>query len=87
MYHGVHNHGSTGFSSCLYLNYDENVHEPLTLVAPYNEPNIGDMIQYQPKEITEGTLIVFPACLPHFTEPNKSTKPRVVMSANYAGLT
>lgn len=86
MYHGLHNHGPMGYSSCLYIEYDEKVHEPLTIVAPYNEPYMGDIIEYTPHDVVEGTLILFPSCLSHYTEPNKSDKARVVMSANYMRL-
>tara|TARA_B100001093_G_C26510745_1_gene877399 strand:+ start:120 stop:689 length:570 start_codon:yes stop_codon:yes gene_type:complete len=83
MYHGIHNHGALGFSSCLYLEYDESIHQPVILIAPYNDSIGGDMVEYHPEGITEGTLLFFPAQCPHFTQPNISDKTRLVMSANY----
>ena len=71
-YQGVHNHGSKGLQAILYL--ETNIESPKTFfVQPWNDCH-SDTTIYRPIESKEGTLIVLPKSILHFTEPNKSKK-------------
>lgn len=80
-HHGVHNHGSTGYSSVCYLEYDEDVHTPTEFIAPFNNFITGEGLYHSPK-VSEGSIIFFPSNLMHFTDINKSDKKRVIISFN-----
>tara|TARA_B100001996_G_C18669827_1_gene596268 strand:+ start:1292 stop:1918 length:627 start_codon:yes stop_codon:yes gene_type:complete len=82
--HGPHNHGATGYSCILYVEYDPFVHEPTRFFAPFGDPANGDMLEYSPK-IKEGDLIVFPSFLLHEAPLNKSKKKRTIVSFNIMG--
>lgn len=80
-YHTLHNHGYHGFSSVVFINYDENEHEATRFVSPYLGFLNQDVITYCPK-VQEGDIIFFPSCISHFTLPNKSKKERLILSFN-----
>ena len=42
----------------------------------------GNVIEYEPDDVEEGTLIVFPTSLPHYVPVNKSDEPRIILSMN-----
>ena len=42
----------------------------------------GNLIEYEPDDVEEGTLIVFPTSLPHYVPVNKSDEPRIILSMN-----
>ena len=81
-YHGIHNHGPTGYSSVCFVNYDENEHEPTQFVSPFNNFMNGNVLDHNPQNITEGSIIFFPSTINHYTNPSQSDKERLVVSFN-----
>jgi len=83
MFHQIHNHGHTGFSCVCYLDYDKNSHTPTKFIAPYYNFISGETIYFTPENIKEGSLIIFPSFLNHYTVPNsESNKQRKILSFN-----
>jgi hypothetical protein len=80
-YHTVHNHGYHGFSSVVFIKFDENAHEATKFVCPYYGFLHQDVIIHSP-DVKEGDIIFFPSCISHFTNPNKSKKERLILSFN-----
>ena len=87
MSHSIHNHGALGYSAACYVCYDPLVHTPTQFIAPFNNPINGMITQYEPDDIEEGDLILFPSYLHHYTKPNLSDKERVVLSFNLHCIT
>jgi len=82
MYHKIHNHGGLGYSAIVYLDYDSKVHKPTIFISPFNNFLDGTVVEYIPEDIVEGTIIIFPSAIHHYTKPNTSTKPRKIISFN-----
>ena len=80
-YHGIHNHGSTGYSSVCYIDYDKSAHTPTQFVSPFHNFLTGELLQYMP-EVEEGSIIFFPSSIMHYTEPNTSEIERTILSFN-----
>ena len=77
-YHTPHDHGSTGLAGILYLNMPKKA--PVTqYIQPWND-FISDRTIYYPLPVNEGTIVVTPKFVRHFTEPNKDTKIKRVIS-------
>ena len=77
-YHSPHNHGSLGYSGILYLNLPKD--SPGTsYIQPWNHI-IDDMSIYYPIPVNEGTIVVVPQFIMHFSPPNKSTKRKRIIS-------
>lgn len=81
MDHSVHNHGSTGFSSVCFIEYDKDNHKPTTFISPFGNYITGASHIYQPN-IEEGDIIFFPSNLLHYAPINLSNKLRIIMSFN-----
>lgn len=81
-HHTLHNHGINGFSSVCYIEYDSTEHEPTRFVAPFNSHKDNNVIEFIPENIEEGSIIFFPNNLSHYVAPNKSMKPRLILSFN-----
>ncbi len=79
-YQIVHNHRGWGFSGILYVEYDPKVHTPTCFVAPWNDPRTDKTSLVDPKDVKEGTLVIFPSFTHHFVHPNKTMKQRTVIS-------
>ena len=45
----------------------------------------GGLLDYTPKKVEEGSLLIFPAIILHDVPPNRSDKTRTVISFNIAG--
>ena len=84
-YHGAHNHGSLGFSAVLFVEFAPEVHTPTRFIAPFQNFYAGGLIDYWPKNVTEGTLLIFPSVILHDIQPNQSDKARTVIAFNIAG--
>ena len=84
-YHGAHNHGSLGFSSILFLEFDQVEHNATRFIAPFMGFYAGGLIEHRPKGVSEGTLLMFPAIILHEVEPNQSDKQRTIVSFNVRG--
>ena len=80
-YHGIHNHGTTGYSSVCYIDYNKSVHTPTQFVSPFHNFLTGELLQYEP-EVEEGSIIFFPSVIMHYTEPNISKIERTILSFN-----
>ena len=80
--HSVHNHGFGGFSSVLFIKFDPEHHKPTTFVAPFLNNIDGNVLEYIPTDVEEGTLIVFPTSLQHYVPPNTSDIDRLILSMN-----
>lgn len=80
-YHGIHNHGATGYSAVCYIDYDQQTHTPTKFISPFNNFLTGMSLHYEPK-VNEGSLIFFPSAILHHTDPNKSDKKRTILSFN-----
>ena len=77
-YHTPHDHGSTGLAGILYLNMPKKA--PATqYIQPWNDW-YSDRTIYYPLPVNEGTIVVTPKFVRHFTEPNKDTKIKRVIS-------
>lgn len=77
-YHITHNHGSIGLTGILYLDMPKDA--PVTqYIQPWNNW-INDTTVHCPFPVSEGTMVVVPKFLKHFTTPNKSKKIKQVVS-------
>ena len=77
-YHTPHDHGSTGLAGILYLNMPKKA--PVTqYIQPWNDW-YSDRTIYYPLPVNEGTIVVTPKFVRHFTEPNKDTKIKRIIS-------
>ena len=83
-YHEPHNHGATGYSAVLYVDYDSEEHEATKLHSPFLEPANGRNLTYQPN-VKEGDLIIFPSYILHEAPVNMSKKDRLIVSFNIMG--
>ena len=85
-HHPVHDHGSFGFSAVYYLKYDSEHHTPTHFISPFRtydlRGNMDSYMQYKPRDIMEGSLIIFPANILHYTLPNNSDTERIILSFN-----
>lgn len=83
-YHGPHNHGATGFSAILYVEYSGSDHEPTKFHAPFLDAATGENMKYQPV-VREGDLLVFPSYILHEAPINNSDIDRTIVSFNIMG--
>jgi hypothetical protein len=81
MNHAVHNHGSTGFSSVCFIEYDKKYHKPTTFISPFNNYITGELERYEP-DVEEGDIIFFPSNLLHYVPTNLVDKVRIIVSFN-----
>ena len=82
MYHGPHNHGALGLSAVCFVKYNPRYHTPTEFISSKGDFHLGNSLTYIPKGIVEGSLIVFPSRLNHFTLPNRSDVERIILSFN-----
>tara|TARA_B100000029_G_scaffold466336_1_gene501780 strand:- start:1115 stop:1690 length:576 start_codon:yes stop_codon:yes gene_type:complete len=80
-FHGAHNHGMMNISCILYVEFDENEHEPTAFYSPFPHPYFGTIGKACPP-VKEGTIIAFPSILLHECPVSKSKVPRTIMSFN-----
>jgi len=83
-HHGLHNHGIGGYSMVCYLKYDSEEHLPTTFIAPFNSMIDGNVLEFEPKNIEEGSIIFFPSNLSHYAPTNMSSSERIILSANFS---
>ena len=79
-FHTPHTHGTIGYSSVLYINFDKKIHKGTRFLSPFNDPD-GNHIEFAP-DVDEGSFIFFPSYLYHYALPNKSDTIRIIMSMN-----
>ena len=82
--HGIHNHGHSGWSSVIYVDFDPQVHTATQFISPFNNPWSGRLQTFQPP-VKEGDMVIFPATIAHEALPNESDKPRTIISYNLRG--
>lgn len=82
MYHNIHNHGPVGYSAVCFVEYDQENHTPTQFISPFNDFMKGNTLQYFPSCVMEGTILIFPSVIHHFTLPNTSEKRRIALSFN-----
>lgn len=82
MYHPIHNHGQVGLSAICYVEFDNEVHEPVVFCSPFNHMYSGSMILSESDSMSEGVILMFPSFIQHYTNPNKSDKVRTALSFN-----
>jgi len=77
-YHLPHNHGSIGLTGILYLQLEED--SPRTFyIQPWNDI-YNDATIYNATIIQEGSMVVIPKFIKHFTTPNESQKIKRVIA-------
>tara|TARA_Y100001938_G_scaffold106351_1_gene145149 strand:+ start:93 stop:617 length:525 start_codon:yes stop_codon:yes gene_type:complete len=77
-YHSPHNHGSIGLSGILFLEQPKDA--PVTnYIQPWND-YFSDRTVYLPIPVIEGSIVVVPQFIQHFSEPNKSKKIKRIIS-------
>lgn len=82
MFHGPHTHGCSGLSAVCFINYDEKFHAPTEFLSPYFNPSKGNNEQYVEKNVSSGSLLVFPSNIIHYTNPTDVEKSRLILSFN-----
>ena len=82
MHHSIHNHGQVGLSAICYVEFDSGLHEPVVFCSPFNNMYSGSMILSESKTMDEGTIVLFPSYVNHYTNPNMSDKVRTALSFN-----
>ena len=82
MDHQVHNHGGLGLSAIVYLDYNPKYHSPTGFISLTNHFDTGTSSLYFPNDIDDGSLVVFPSVVNHFSKRNDSDVPRTILSFN-----
>ena len=77
-YHMTHNHGSLGLTGIIYLNMPKDASNTY-YIQPWNNW-ISDKTNHLTFPVKEGTMIIIPKFINHFTLPNKSKKIKRVIS-------
>ena len=79
-HHTCHNHGPAGYSAVCFIQFDPKHHTPTVFLNPItaSEHSCSTM----PPGIREGSLILFPSYLLHYTNSNESDIDRIILSFN-----
>lgn len=78
--HEVHNHGVEGLSAVCFVDFNPKYHVPTIFCNPL----LADAMttNFIPPNIDEGSLLVFPSYILHFTQSNLSDVDRLILSFN-----
>jgi hypothetical protein len=71
-YQSTHNHGSFGFSSILYLDFNPKLHDTTCFISPFSDFYSDHLAWYRPYDMQEGDFLFFPSCILHNFSPNFS---------------
>jgi len=82
--HGVHNHGHSGWSSIIYVEFDPRYHTATTFYSPFLNPWSGKLEEFCPP-VKEGDMVIFPSTIAHEAKENKSDTRRTIVSYNMRG--
>ena len=82
MFHPPHTHGLSRLSAVCFVDYDKNEHTPTEFLSPYISSIDNRHHEYSPKDISSGSLIVFPSNIIHYTYPHNSENSRIILSMN-----
>tara|TARA_Y100001963_G_C6687502_1_gene402958 strand:+ start:299 stop:823 length:525 start_codon:yes stop_codon:yes gene_type:complete len=77
-YHTPHDHGSVGLTGIIYVNMPKDG-AVTQYIQPWNDW-YSDRTIYYPMPVQEGTIVVMPKFIRHFTEPSKSKKIKRIIS-------
>ena len=77
-YHTPHNHGAVGLTGILYLNMPKDA-AVTQYIQPWND-FLSDRTIYFPLPVVEGSIVVVPKFVRHFTEPHKSKQIKRIIS-------
>ena len=80
--HSIHNHGMGCLSMVCYIKYNPQKHRPTTFIAPFTSLRDGNVLEWEPKDVDEGTMVIFPSALSHYVPTNQSDDIRMILSAN-----
>ena len=81
-FHPIHNHGSTGLSGILYLDFPQGV-PPTSFVQPWNNIFTDNSVYCTP-QVREGDIVVVPSNIFHFSQPNRTDKLKRTISWDMA---
>tara|TARA_B100000676_G_scaffold14919_1_gene13398 strand:+ start:61 stop:654 length:594 start_codon:yes stop_codon:yes gene_type:complete len=84
--HSYHNHGHSGWSSVIFVEFDPKLHEATQFISPFNNIWNGNLEIFQPP-VNEGDMIIFPSTIAHEAPPNRSDTRRTIVSYNLRGHT
>jgi hypothetical protein len=82
--HGIHNHGTIGWSAVIYVDFDIEHHTPTMFYSPFDNFWNGEVQVYSPT-VQEGDMIIFPSVIKHEALVNDSDVRRTIISFNIAG--
>lgn len=77
-FHIPHNHGSTGYAGLVYLDFD-NQSSNTYYLQPWNNLTT-DHTDISFLNIREGSMVIMPKFITHYTLPHKSTNPKRILS-------
>ena len=78
--HTCHNHGPIGYSAVCFIQFDPKHHTPTVFMNPITASEHSCSLM--PPGIREGSLIMFPSYLLHYTNSNESDMDRIILSFN-----
>lgn len=78
--HTCHNHGPIGYSAVCFIQFDPKHHTPTVFMNPITAST--QSCSLMPPGIREGSLIMFPSYLLHYTNSNESDMDRIILSFN-----
>lgn len=81
-FHSTHNHGNRGLSAVLFMKFDPKHHTPTVFLNPFDYDCPTSPHNEMPPGIREGSLIVFPASIYHYTNPCETDEERIILSFN-----
>ena len=81
--HKAHNHGATGYSANLYLNYVHGEHLPTRFYAPFNDFASGISLDWMDVHVREGDIAFFPSAILHEAPINMYETPREIIAMNF----
>lgn len=81
--HPPHTHGNCGLSCVVFIKFDPKYHGPTIFI----DPNLASdspsaPLNQMPPGVREGSMIVFPSYLAHYTLPNQTDVDRIILSFN-----
>ena len=82
--HPVHNHGHSGWSAIIYVDFHPEIHRPTTFYSPFLNPWSGNVETFEPPA-KEGDMLLWPSTILHEAPRNRSKVPRTIISYNLRG--
>ena len=55
---------------------------PTTFLAPFLSLKDGNVMEYIPKGVSEGSMVLFPSGLMHYAPVNQTNSKRMILAAN-----